>query len=111
MAVVDKKLIVRRFIDEAVNGEREEVIDELFTSDMAALVREWFGAFRRSFPDVQMRTVALVAEGHTVVGRCACSGTHRGDWRGHAPTAGASRTSTRSTSSRSRASASRPRGA
>jgi predicted ester cyclase len=84
--MVDKKLIVRRFIDEAVNGGREEVIDELFTSDMAGLVREWFGAFRRSFPDVQMRTVALVAEGDTVVGRFACSGTHRGDWRGHAPT-------------------------
>jgi predicted ester cyclase len=86
MAVVDKKLIIRRFIDEAVNGGREEVIDDLFTSDMAPLVREWFGAFRRSFPDVQMRTVALVAEGDTVVGRFACSGTHRGDWRGHAPT-------------------------
>jgi predicted ester cyclase len=86
MAVMDKKLIVRRFIDEAVNGGREEVIDELFTSDMAALVREWFGGFRRSFPDVRMRTVALVAEGDTVVGRFACSGTHRGDWRGHAAT-------------------------
>ena len=84
--MVDKKLIVRRFIDEAVNGGREEVIDELFTSDMAGLVGEWFGAFRRSFPDVQMRTVALVAEGDTVVGRFRCSATHGGEWRGHAPT-------------------------
>jgi predicted ester cyclase len=33
-----------------------------------------------------MRTVALLAEGDTVVGRFACSATHRGEWRGHAPT-------------------------
>jgi predicted ester cyclase len=83
---VDRKSIVRRFIDEAVSGGREELVDELFTSDMAGSVREWFGAFRRSFPDVEMSTVALVAEGDTVVGRFACSGTHRGEWRGHAPT-------------------------
>jgi predicted ester cyclase len=83
---MDKKLLARRFIDEAVNGARDELIDELFTDDMAAGVHEWFGAFRRSFPDVNMRTVALVAEGDTVVGRFACSATHRGEWRGHAPT-------------------------
>jgi predicted ester cyclase len=83
---VDRKSIVRRFIDEAVNGGREERVDELFTSEMAGWVRDWFGAFRRSFPDVEMRTVALVAEGDTVVGRFACSATHQGEWRGHAPT-------------------------
>jgi predicted ester cyclase len=83
---VEKKLIVRRFVDEAVNGGRDELIDELFTSDMTAWVRDWFGAFRRSFPDLEMRTVALVAEGDTVVGRFVCSATHRGEWRGHPPT-------------------------
>jgi predicted ester cyclase len=83
---VDAKLIVRRFIDEVVNGGREELIDELFTKDMTAWVRDWFGAFRRSFPDLEMRTVALVAEDETVVGRFACSATHLGEWRGHAPT-------------------------
>jgi predicted ester cyclase len=83
---VDRKLIVRRFVDEAVNGGRDELIDELFTSEMAGSARDWFGAFRRSFPDVNMRTVTLVAEGDTVVGRFACSATHLGEWRGHAPT-------------------------
>jgi predicted ester cyclase len=83
---VEKKLIVRRFVDEAVNGGRDELIDELFTSDMTAWVRDWFGAFRRSFPDLEMRTVALVAEGDTVIGRFVCSATHRGEWRGHPPT-------------------------
>lgn len=83
---VDRKSIVHRFIDEAVNGGREELIDELFTAEMTGLVRDWFGAFRRSFPDVEMRPVALVAEGDTVVGRFSCSATHQGEWRGHAPT-------------------------
>jgi predicted ester cyclase len=83
---VDNKAIVRRFIDEAVNGGHDELIDELFTDEMTGSVRDWFGAFRRSFPDIEMRTVALVAEGDTVVGRFACSATHRGEWRGHAPT-------------------------
>ena len=86
MIAVEKKLIVRRFVDEAVNGGRDELIDELFTSDMTAWVRDWFGAFRRSFPDLEMRTVALVADGDTVVGRFVCSATHRGEWRGHPPT-------------------------
>jgi predicted ester cyclase len=83
---VDKKLIVRRFVEEAVNGGRDELIDELFTTDMTGWVRPWFGAFRGSFPDISMRTVGLVAEGDIVVGRFACSATHRGEWRGHAPT-------------------------
>lgn len=83
---MDRKSIVRRFVDEVVNGGRDELVDELFTSDMTGAVRDWFGAFRRSFPDVHMRTVDLVAEGDTVVGRFACSATHRGEWRGHAPT-------------------------
>jgi predicted ester cyclase len=83
---VDRKETVRRFVDEAVNGGRDELVEELFTSEMTAWVREWFGAFRGSFPDVRMRIVALVADGDEVVGRFACSGTHLGDWRGHAPT-------------------------
>lgn len=83
---VDHKETVRRFVEEAVNGGRDELVDELFTSEMAALVREWFGAFRRSFPDVDMKLVQLVGEGSTVVGRFACSATHLGEWRGHAPT-------------------------
>ena len=85
-AAVAAKQTVQRFVDEAVNGGRDEVIDGLFTSDMAGEVREWFGAFRRSFPDVRMDIVELVAEAETVVARFACSTTHLGEWRGHAPT-------------------------
>jgi predicted ester cyclase len=82
----DKKETVRRFVDEAVNEGRDEVIDEFFTSEMTGWVREWFGAFRGSFPDMQMELLDLVAEGDTVVARFACPATHLGGWRGHPPT-------------------------
>jgi predicted ester cyclase len=87
-APVDKKVVVQRFVDEAVNGGSDGLVDELFTADMAAPVREWFGAFRRSFPDMHMEVIDLVAEQATVVARFECSATHLGDWRGHQPTGG-----------------------
>ena len=77
---------MQRLVEEAVNGGRYDLIDDLFTPDAAAAAREWFGAFRRSFPDMEMRLEQLVAEGDTVVGRFSCSATHLGDWRGHSPT-------------------------
>jgi len=83
---VEKKETVRRFIDEAVNAGRDDLIDELFTPDLSASVRDWFGSFRRSFPDLRMETVELVGEGDTVVGRFRCSATHLGQWRSHSPT-------------------------
>ena len=83
---MDHKETVRRFVDEAVNGGREELFDELFTPDLAVRAREWFGAFRGSFPDMRMETLDLVAEEDRVVARFACSATHTGEWRGHAPT-------------------------
>jgi predicted ester cyclase len=83
---VDNKQTVRRFVDEAVNGGRDELIDELFTPDMTASVREWFGAFRSSFPDMNMELIDLVAEHDTVVARFECSASHLGEWRGHPPT-------------------------
>jgi predicted ester cyclase len=83
---MNSKETVRRFVEEAVNGGRDEVVDDLFAREAASFTREWFGAFRRSFPDLRMDVVELIAEGDTVVGRFACSATHLGEWRGHPPT-------------------------
>ncbi len=83
---MDRKALVTRFVEEAVNGGRDDLIDELFTPEMAASARDWFGAFRGSFPDVHMDIVELVADGDTVAGRFECSATHLGEWRGHPPT-------------------------
>ena len=83
---MDPKAVVTRFVEEAVNGGRDELIGELFAPELEEYARDWFGAFRASFPDVHMDILELVAEGDTVVGRFECSATHLGEWRDHAPT-------------------------
>jgi predicted ester cyclase len=80
------KALVRRLVDEVLNTGRLDVLDELYTPAMARAARRWIEPFRVAFPDVQMEIVKLIAEDDTVVGRFACSGTHRGVWRGHPPT-------------------------
>ena len=80
------KAIVRRLVEEVLNGGRMEVIDALYAPELAEEARAWIAPFRASFPDVQMEVVELIAEGDTVVGRFTCSGTHLREWLGHAPT-------------------------
>jgi len=80
------KEVVRRAIAEVINGGRTKLVDELFASEIASSVRAWIAPFRASFPDVHMEVIELVAEGDRVAGRFTCTGTHRGEWRGHPPT-------------------------
>ena len=80
------KAVVRRLVDEVLNGGRLEVIDELYAPELAAPARGWIAPFRASFPDVHMEVVELIAEGDKVVGRFTCSATHLGTWLDQAPT-------------------------
>jgi predicted ester cyclase len=82
----DPKSVVRRLIDEVMNGGRLDASDELYTPQMAPGARRWIAPCRESFPDVQMEIVDLIAEGETVVGRFRCSATKLGPWRGNPPT-------------------------
>ena len=80
------KAVVRRLVDEVLNGGRLEVIDELYAPELAGAARRWITPFRTSFPDVHMEVVDLIAEGDKVVGRFTCSATHLGTWLDQAPT-------------------------
>jgi predicted ester cyclase len=80
------KTVVRRLIAEVLNGGHLEVIDELYTPELAGVAKRWIAPFRASFPDVHMEIVELIAEGDKVVGRFTCSATHLGEWLGQAPT-------------------------
>ena len=80
------KAIVRRLVDDVMNAGHLDVIDELYAPELAPGARRWIAPFRKSFPDLHMRIVDLIAEGDRVVGRFTCSGTHQGSWRGHPPT-------------------------
>jgi predicted ester cyclase len=80
------KTVVRRLVDEVLNGGHLELIDVLYAPEIALAARRWITPFRVSFPDVHMEIVELIAEGDKVVGRFTCSATHLGQWLGHAPT-------------------------
>jgi predicted ester cyclase len=82
----NNKAIVRRLIEEVLNGGRLEVLDELYAPELAPAARRWITPFRASFPDVHMEILELIAEGDAVVSRFTCSATHLGEWLGHPPT-------------------------
>jgi predicted ester cyclase len=80
------KTTIRRLVDEVLNGGRMESIDQLYSPELASAAKRWITPFRAAFPNVHMEVAELMAEDDKVVGRFICSGTHRGTWRGHAPT-------------------------
>lgn len=80
------KDVVRRLVDEVMNGGRLDRIDELYAPSLARAARRWIEPFQMSFPDMRMRVIELIAEDDKVVGRFTCSATHLGEWLGHAPT-------------------------
>ena len=80
----NKRLVYR--LVEIVNDRDLESIDEVATGQIARDARRWVGPFRDSFPDFQMELLDVIAEDDKVVGYFKCSGTHEGEWRGHAPT-------------------------
>lgn len=80
------KDVVRRLVDDVMNGGRLDTIDEMYAPSLARAARRWIEPFQKSFPDMRMRVIDLVAEGDKVVGRFTCSATHLGEWLGHAPT-------------------------
>ena len=80
------KGVVRRLVEEVMNGGRIDVVDELYSPRLAPAAKRWIAPFLTSFPDPRMDVVDLIAEDDKVVGRFACSGTHLGEWLGYAPT-------------------------
>jgi predicted ester cyclase len=79
------KRLVRRLI-QMVNERDLDSIDDVAVGQIASEARRWVGPFTESFPDFHMDVVDVIAEGDKVVGYFRCSGTHKGRWRGHAPT-------------------------
>ena len=79
------KAIVRKLM-ETINEGNLDVVDTLFTPELAEPMKRSFIAFRSAFPDWRMEIAETVAEGNTVVGRLRCSGTHQGEFKGVPPT-------------------------
>jgi predicted ester cyclase len=83
--VEDNKALVERLV-RLVNDGDLDALPEVADGEIAEAARRWIGPFRDAFPDFRMELVEAVAEPGTVVGYFKCSGTHRGEWRGIAPT-------------------------
>ena len=79
------KGLVHRLV-EIVNERDFGSIDEVAMGQVASEAKRWVGPFTESFPDFHMEVVEVIAESDKVVGYFKCSGTHQGEWRGHAPT-------------------------
>lgn len=86
MDAAENKQLVRRLVNEGINGRNLDVLDEVADGELAEAARRWVGPFRESFPDFEMEIVDLIAEDDKVVGHFLCSGTHRGEWRGRPAT-------------------------
>lgn len=82
----ENKAVVTRLVNDVINAGRLDLIDELYTATAAPAVRDWIVPFLRSFPDVHMEIIELIAESDKVVGRFTCTATHQTSWLGHAPT-------------------------
>ena len=82
----ENKAMVRRMVEGINAGVEEATVEELFAPRAARRVKRLFAEFRTAFPDWQEEIVQLVAEGDAVAGRFRCSGTHRGEFLGDAPT-------------------------
>lgn len=82
MSSEENKLLVRRFIEEAVTKRNIGVVAELAAGEFAESAKSWVSPFRSAFPDFDMEIVELIAEGQKVVGHFRCSGTHEGEWLG-----------------------------
>jgi hypothetical protein len=78
--------VVQRIIDDVINGRDLDLLEELCTPTIARKLRSAFATFRDAFPDWRQEAREFVTDGHTVVARMRCTGTHQGEWQGLAPT-------------------------
>jgi predicted ester cyclase len=78
--------LVRRLVDDVMNRQDLDLLDELCTPSLASKLRQAFSEFRAAFPDWHQDVREFVTDGHTVVARMRCTGTHQGEWQRLAPT-------------------------
>jgi len=78
MTTETNKAIVRRYIEDVINGGNLDLIDTLFAPEMREAVRGFATAADESFPDRREELRDVVAEGDIVMAHWIFRGTHRG---------------------------------
>ena len=97
----ENKAIFRRYVEEVGNEGNFDLADQIFDRYLAHQpdgsvlergpedVKQFMGEFREAFPDFRSEIEDQIAEGDRVVTRWRMHGTHRGEFRGIAPTGNA----------------------
>lgn len=92
------KTVSRRFVEEAFNGGKYEVLEELIaptyvnhdpaTGDVTGIdgVQQSIDGYRSAFPDLRITIEEQIAEGDLVATRWTAIGTHKGELMGVAAT-------------------------
>lgn len=88
MSVEENKALVRRYFDEIVNQRKFDLIPELFSAIKMNPIKieQTLLELIEAFPDVNATIEEMIAEGNRVAVRWVDRGTHKGTWRGVAPT-------------------------
>ncbi len=97
MPIEENKAVVRRFFEELLSTDNLAVADELlspgfhfyFAGSPDPMNRERYNEFlvarRAAFPDRRFVVEDMIAEGDKVSARFTMRGTHKGEFRGIAP--------------------------
>ncbi|MBA3260609.1 MAG: ester cyclase [Gemmatimonadales bacterium] len=84
MSVEENKALIKRYI-EAFNGKaKTEAMLSEYVADEG--LRRFISTFEAAFPRYELTLEDLIGEGDRVVARLVIRGTHRGEFRGAAPT-------------------------
>jgi steroid delta-isomerase-like uncharacterized protein len=98
MSTEENKAVFRRYVEEVGNEGNLELADDIFDRYLAHQpdgsvlergpedVKRFMGEFQKAFPDFRSEIEDQIAEGDKVVTRWRMRGTHRGEFRGIAPT-------------------------
>ena len=97
MSVAENKALAARILEEFFNEGNLSNIDELFSPDIVVhdpdkelrgldQVKQGIARLHAAFPDLHYTAEDMIAEDDKVVIRFRGQGTHRGDFRGVAPT-------------------------
>ena len=98
MSVEHNKALVRRLYEEALNKGNLAVVDEIIAPNYVRhglapgvplgpeSTKQVFAAMHTAFPDLRTTVEPMVGEGDKVAAQLTHSGTHKGEFRGIAPT-------------------------
>ena len=99
MATEENEAIVRRFVEEVMNGGNLGAAEDLIAPDHVNHdptapevptgpegIKQLIGMYRSAFPDIHFRTEEMISDGGTVAHRWTFTGTHEGEMMGVEPT-------------------------